>query len=100
MSQRADRSPHAGWEIEMKESIDCPKLVEQSKKVQKGQHWLVELLVFVTVYIIAAFGEMLILLPGELVLLNTNTAYQLPPGIWNSCRRCRCRLRVRMPTRC
>lgn len=31
---------------------------------------------FVTVYIIAAFGEMLILLPGELVLLNTNTAYQ------------------------
>ena len=60
----------------MKESIDCPKLVEQSKKVQKGQHWLVELLVFVTVYIIAAFGEMLILLPGELVLLNTNTAYQ------------------------
>ncbi len=53
----------------MKESIDCPKLVEQSKKVQKGQHWLVELLVFVTVYIIAAFGEMLILLPGELVLL-------------------------------
>lgn len=55
MSQRADRSPHAGWEIEMKESIDCPKLVEQSKKVQKGQHWLVELLVFVTVYIIAAF---------------------------------------------
>ena len=60
----------------MKESIDCPKLVEQSKRVQKGQHWLVELLVFVTVYIIAAFGEMLILLPGELVLLNTNTAYQ------------------------
>ena len=60
----------------MKESIDCPKLVEQSKKVQKGQHWLGELLVFVTVYIIAAFGEMLILLPGELVLLNTNTAYQ------------------------
>ena len=59
----------------MKESIDCPKLVEQSKRVQKGQHWLVELLVFVTVYIIAAFGEMLILLPGELVLLNTNTAY-------------------------
>ena len=55
MSQRADRSPHAGWEIEMKESIDCPKLVEQSKRVQKGQHWLVELLVFVTVYIIAAF---------------------------------------------
>ena len=44
--------------------------------MQKGQHWLVELLVFVTVYIIAAFGEMLILLPGELVLLNTNTAYQ------------------------
>ena len=60
----------------MKESIDCPKLVEQSKRVQKGQHWLLELLVFVTVYIIAAFGEMLILLPGELVLLNTNTAYQ------------------------
>ena len=60
----------------MKESIDCPKFVEQSKKGQKGQHWLVELLVFVTVYIIAAFGEMLILLPGELVLLNTNTAYQ------------------------
>ena len=60
----------------MKEIIECPKLVEQSKKVQKGQHWLVELLVFVTVYIIAAFGEMLILLPGELVLLNTNAAYQ------------------------
>lgn len=86
----------------MKESIDCPKLVEQSKKVQKGQHWLVELLVFVTVYIIAAFGEMLILLPGELVLLNTNTAYQdaAASGDMNSCRRCRCRLRVRMPTRC
>ena len=43
--------------LRMKESIDCPKLVEQSKKVQKGQHWLVELLVFVTVYIIAAFGD-------------------------------------------
>ena len=41
----------------MKESIDCPKLVEQSKKVQKGQHWLVELLVFVTVYIIESISR-------------------------------------------
>ncbi|MBP3488665.1 MAG: CPBP family intramembrane metalloprotease [Roseburia sp.] len=56
--------------------IKCPGIVEEARRAQKGRHWLVELLAFVTVYIIAVFGEMLILLPGEMALLYTNADYQ------------------------
>lgn len=56
--------------------IKCPGVVEEARRAQKGRHWLVELLAFVTVYIIAVFGEMLILLPGEMALLYTNADYQ------------------------
>lgn len=56
--------------------IICPGIVEEARRAQKGRHWLVELLAFVTVYIIVMFGEMLILLPGEMALIYTNADYQ------------------------
>ena len=60
--------------------IRCPGVVEEARRAQKGRHWLVELLAFVTVYIIAVFGEMLILLPGEMALIYTNADYQAAAG--------------------
>lgn len=60
--------------------IRCPDVVEEARRAQKGRHWLVELLAFVTVYIIAVFGEMLILLPGEMALIYTNADYQAAAG--------------------
>lgn len=56
--------------------IRCPGVVEEARRAQKGRHWLVEFLAFVTVYIIAVFGEMLILLPGEMALIYMNADYQ------------------------
>lgn len=60
----------------MKDFLERPEAVDQAASAQKGRHWAVELLVFVAVFVIASFGQMLILLPGELVFMSTNADYQ------------------------
>lgn len=60
----------------MKDLLERPEAVSQAASAQKGRHWAVELLVFVAVFVIVSFGQMLILLPGELVFMGTNADYQ------------------------
>lgn len=60
----------------MKELLECPEAVIQAKEAQRGKHWLVELLVFVALFVICTLGQLLILLPIELVLIYTNADYQ------------------------
>ena len=59
----------------MRDIVERPAAVSEAQKAQKGWHWLVELLVFVAVFVIAQFGQMLVLIPGELVMLFTNEEY-------------------------
>lgn len=50
---------------------------EAPKELRQGQGWnlLVEILVFVLVFVVVSLGEMVILLPGEMLMLYGNDAY-------------------------
>lgn len=50
---------------------------EAPKELRKGEGWnlLVEFLVFVLVFVVVSFGEMIILLPGQMLMLYGNDAY-------------------------
>lgn len=50
---------------------------EPSEELRQGQGWnlFVELLVFVLVFVVVSFGEMVILLPGQMLMLYGNDAY-------------------------
>lgn len=60
----------------MKDLFKRPEAVTRAAAAQKGKNWLIEILVFIAVFVIVSFGEILILLPGELVLIYTNAEYQ------------------------
>lgn len=50
---------------------------EPSKELRQGRGWnlFVELLVFVLVFVVVSLGEMVILLPGQMLMLYGNDAY-------------------------
>lgn len=60
----------------MKDVFERPEVVVRAAEAQKGRNWFVELLVFIAVFVIVTFGEILIMLPGELALMYTNAEYQ------------------------
>lgn len=55
--------------------INKPQAVLDAAKAQKGMNVFVEMLVFVLVFIVATFAELIIMFPAELVMLFGNTAY-------------------------
>ncbi len=59
----------------MKFKLETPKAVIDAKKSQKGLHWALELLIFFAMYMIVSFGQLIILLPAQLVMLFTNKSY-------------------------
>ena len=61
----------------MKFTLETPKAVIDAKKSQKGLNWALELLIFFAVFIVVTFGQLIVLLPAELVMLFTNKNYLL-----------------------
>lgn len=52
-----------------------PKMVADAAENQKGLHIVLEILVFVAVFVVCSIAEMIVMTPMELVLLFTNSDY-------------------------
>lgn len=55
--------------------LETPGVVAEAKAAKKGWNWLVELLVFVVMFFVVTFGEVLVMLPIELAVMFTNADY-------------------------
>lgn len=60
---------------DMKMTLEKPEAVCKAGETKKGLNWILEFLVFVAVFIVCSLGQMIILFPGELVMLLTNSEY-------------------------
>lgn len=61
--------------MKLESLLKTPDAVRQAKEAQKGWHWALEILVFVLLFVVCTFGEILIILPFELVLFMGNQRY-------------------------
>ncbi len=61
----------------MKFKLETPKAVIDAKNSQKGLNWALELLIFLAVFIVVSLGQMVILLPVQIVMLFMNKSYML-----------------------
>lgn len=59
----------------MKFKLETPKAVIDAKNAQKGLNWALELLIFVAVFIVVTIGQLIFMLPAELIMLFTNKSY-------------------------
>ena len=55
--------------------VDKPDMALEAAEKQRGMHWVLELLVFVAVFIVSSLAEAIIVAPGTMVLLFTNADY-------------------------
>lgn len=60
----------------MKMVLKTPELVAEARGEKRGWNWFVELLAFVGVFIVSTLAMMVILVPGELIMLAQDAAYQ------------------------
>lgn len=60
----------------MKLVLKTPELVAEARGEKNGWNWFVELLAFVGVFIVSAIAMMVIMVPGEFVMLAQDAAYQ------------------------
>ncbi len=56
--------------------LEKPQSVLDAAKVQGGLHIVLELLVFVAVFMVSAIGEMIIMFPGMIVLMVANDEFR------------------------
>lgn len=52
-----------------------PKMVEEAAQAQKGLLWILEILIFVAVFLVSNIATLIVMLPIELVLMFTNGRY-------------------------
>ena len=52
-----------------------PKMVADAAQSQKGLHIVLELLIFVAVFLVCNIAEMIVMMPLQLILMFTNTDY-------------------------
>lgn len=52
-----------------------PKAVADAAAAQKGLHIVLEILIFVAVFIACSLGEMIIMMPGQMILMFTDQNY-------------------------
>ena len=55
--------------------LETPRFVAEAREAKKGWNWFVELLVFVVMFFVVTFGEVIVLLPIELVIMFTDKGY-------------------------
>lgn len=60
----------------MKDLIERPLLVAEAAEKQKGLNWFLEILIFVAVFFVSSFALVIVMMPGEIIMLSTNQAYQ------------------------
>lgn len=52
-----------------------PAAVKEAQRAQKGYFWALELLVLVLVFVIAQVGQLVIMLPAQIIMMFTNQEY-------------------------
>ncbi len=55
--------------------LETPRFVAEAREAKKGWNWFVELLVFVVMFFVVTFGEVLVMLPIELAVMFTDQGY-------------------------
>ena len=55
--------------------LETPRFVAEAKEAKKGWNWFVELLVFVVMFFVVTFGEVLVMVPIELAVMFTDQGY-------------------------
>ena len=55
--------------------LETPRYVAEAREAKKGWNWFVELLVFVVMFFVVTFGEVLVMLPIELAVMFTDQGY-------------------------
>ena len=56
--------------------LERPEAVIKAQEKQKGLNWFLEMLVFVPVFFVCMFAQILVTLPGELMIISMNADYQ------------------------
>lgn len=56
--------------------LEKPQAVVKAQETQKGLNWFLEILVFLAVFVVSSIGQILVMLPGELILLAQNEDYR------------------------
>ena len=59
----------------MESLLKMPTAVQQAREAQKGWHWALEVLLFVVLFFVCTFGEIIAVLPVQAVLLMSNQNY-------------------------
>lgn len=56
--------------------LEKPEVVIKAQDKQKGMNWVLEILVFVLVFFVGSFVQILFTAPGEILILTMNADYQ------------------------
>lgn len=56
--------------------LEKPQAVMKAQEAQKGLNWFLEILVFLAVFVVSSIGQMLCIIPGELILLAQDADYR------------------------
>lgn len=59
----------------MKDYFERPKMVAEAQEKQKGLPIVLEILVFIGVFIMGMLAELLVIVPGEMILMYTNSEF-------------------------
>lgn len=61
--------------MNMKELLPRSRCMQEAAEAKKGLIWILELLIFVVVFIASTFAQMLIMIPAELIMMFTDKGY-------------------------
>lgn len=56
--------------------LEKPQAVVKAQEAHKGLNWFLEILVFLAVFVVSSIGQILVMMPGELILLAQNADYR------------------------
>ena len=62
--------------MKKKDFLERPAVVTEALNAKRGWHWLVELLIFVAVFIVGSLAQGLVVLPAQMILIFGNADYQ------------------------
>lgn len=59
----------------MNKFLKTPKAVEEARESGNGLHWALEIVIFIAVFLVSSFAEVIIILPVQMIKMFTNAEY-------------------------
>ncbi len=59
----------------MKDFIERSQSLQETAQTKKGMIWILELLVFIAVFLAGTFAQLIVVLPAQLIMMYTNREY-------------------------